>query len=281
MSRILRAQNARHSGTPLSLSLGGKDHGRNAMTDPDWWRAFFSGPWSRIQADGYPDERTNSECDLIQNALDLKPGARVLDIPCGIVRHTVEFARRGFEMTGVDLSREYIKVARTSAAEANVAPQFLICDMREFVSGESFDAAFCYFGSFGYFLEDDEEKFARAVAQSLRSGGRFLIEGHIAETLLPIFRERDWVWLGPPDRGVRLLQDRTWDVEGGRVENVWTIVDRDGTQSSESSMRIYTYPELSRLLRRAGFSSVALFDGRTGKAFRFGANRALVVAEIA
>jgi SAM-dependent methyltransferase len=250
------------------------------MIDADWWRAFFAGPWSKIQGDGYSEERTNSECNLIQNALDLKPGASVLDIPCGIGRHTVELARRGFEMTGVDFNSEYLNIARASAAHANVSPRFLTCDMREFASSEQFDAAFCYFGSFGYFLEEDDEKFARAVAQSLRSEGKFLIEGHLAETLLPIFRERDWVWLGPPDRGVRLIQDRTWNVESGRVENNWTIIDVDGTQSSETSMRIYTYRELKRLLQRAGFSSVSLLDGRTGQAFRLGANRALVVAEV-
>jgi SAM-dependent methyltransferase len=273
--------NARLFATPLNRALGGESQGRNPMTDPDWWRTFFFGPWSRIQADGYPDERTNTECNLIQNALDLKPGARVLDIPCGTGRHTVELAKRGFELTGVDFSPEYIETARASAAEANVAPHFLVSDMREFASSDRFDAAFCYFGSFGYFLEEDDEKFARAVAQSLRPGRRFLIEGHLAETLLPIFRERDWIWIGNPERGVRLLQDRTWDIESGRIENVWTIVDGDGIQSSESSMRIYTYPELSQLLRRAGFGSVTLLDGRTGKEFRIGTTRALVVAEVA
>jgi SAM-dependent methyltransferase len=273
--------NARLFSTPLIWALGGESQGRNPMIDPDWWHTFFSGPWSRIQADGYPDERTNTECNLIQDALDLKPGARVLDIPCGTGRHTVELAKRGFEVTGVDFSPEYIETARTSAAEANVAPNFFVCDMREFASSDRFDAAFCYFGSFGYFLEEDDEKFARAVAQSLRPGGRFLIEGHIAETLLPIFRERDWVWLGPPDRGVRLIQDRTWNVESGRVEVVMTIIDADGAHSSETSMRIYTFPELRQLLQRAGFGSMALLDGRTGEAFRIGANRALVVAEVA
>lgn len=251
------------------------------MIDPDWWRTYFSGPWSRMQADGYAAERTSSECDLIQSALSLKPRARILDIPCGTGRHAVELARRGFEVTGVDFSPEYIELARASAAEAEVAPQFVVCDMREFTSGERFDAAFCYFGSFGYFAEDDDEKFARAVAQSIRPGARFLIEGHIAETLLPIFRERDWTWLGPPEHGVRLIQDRNWNTESGRVEVVTTFIDGDGTERAETSMRVYTYPELRRLLQRAGFSSVQLLDGKTGMAFRFGAERALVVAELA
>jgi hypothetical protein len=36
--------------------------------------------------------------------------------------------------------------------------------MREFTAAESFDAAYCYFGSFGYFSDEDDARFTRAVA---------------------------------------------------------------------------------------------------------------------
>lgn len=251
------------------------------MTRSDWWQGFFQGggPWSKIQSGGYAPERTSTECDSIQRALELPPGARVLDIPCGIGRHSVELARRGFRMTGVDFGEEFVAKARAAASDAHVNVEFFVGDMREFASKEPFDAAFCFFGSFGYFSDADDEKFARAVASSLRAGSRFVIDTHLTETLLPMFAERTWHWLGEPDASPRLLEERRWDIETGRVEGCWTLVEETGARSTKSSIRIYSFREIRDLLARAGFSKVRALDGATGGEFRVGARRALVVAQ--
>src|SRR5215831_10440131 len=125
------------------------------MTDPAWWRNFFESPWAQIQSGGYPAERTATECDLIQGALELAPGASVLDVPCGVGRHSVELARRGFALTGIDFNPAHVEQARAAASAANVAVRFEVADMRDFVASDRFDAAFCYFGSFGYFSDAD------------------------------------------------------------------------------------------------------------------------------
>jgi cyclopropane fatty-acyl-phospholipid synthase-like methyltransferase len=104
------------------------------MTEPDWWSPFFGGLWSKIQAGGYPAERTAAECDRIQSALQLPQGANILDIPCGIGRHSVELARRGFQVTGVDFNPEYVASAQEAAGLARVHARFVVCDMRDFAS---------------------------------------------------------------------------------------------------------------------------------------------------
>lgn len=246
----------------------------------DWWQSFFGAPWAKIQSGGYAPERTRTECDLIQRALDLAPGARVLDIPCGIGRHSIELARRGFEMTGVDFNPDHIAQARAQAAQDGVVAEFLTDDMREFVSNRPFDAAFCFFGSFGYFNDADDEKFARAVAANLGADGKFAIDAHLVETLAPIYRELDWHWAGEPGASPRVLEERRWDMESGRIEVSWTIVEETGTQSSPASIRIYSYREFRDLLRRAGFEKVTVLDGNTGAPFKMGARRALLVAQV-
>ena len=250
------------------------------MAELEWWQNFFAEPWSKIQGGGYAEERTAAECDLIQRALQLRDGARVLDIPCGIGRHTIELARRGFRMAGVDFNPEYVASARAAAAQAKIEAEFVVCDMRTFASAGAFDAVSCYFGSFGYFDDDGNQTFLRAAATNLRGGGRLLIEGHIAETLLPIYRERDWSWAGPPNQRVRVLEERSWNIETGRIEGTWTIVGEAETLSSSSSIRIYAYRELRELLLRAGFVAVDLLDGASGESFRIGSPRALVVAQL-
>jgi SAM-dependent methyltransferase len=248
------------------------------MIDEEWWRGFFTGPWSTLQQAGYPAGQTAAECDLIGSVLRLAPGARVLDIPCGRGRHALEFARRGFRVTGVDFNADAIAAARAAAQAESLPADFVVADMRRFASPERFDGVSCFFGSFGYFSDEGNLEFARAMAASLRPGGRCLIEGHLQETLLPIFRAHDSAWTGAPGASALTLEDRTWDPATRRVDVVFTLVDDAGARSASSSVRLYEIPELRELLRRAGFASVELLDGTTGQPFGPQARRALVVA---
>jgi SAM-dependent methyltransferase len=244
----------------------------------DWWSEFFANAWPRMQAGGYPPERTLSECDRIEQILALPRGARVLDIPCGIGRHSVELAKRGYRVTGVDFQPAFINAANTSAASAGVAPEFVVGEMREYSSSEPFDAAFCWFGSFGYFTEEDDRRFVHRLAGSLRPGGSFLLESHIQETLLPIFRPRDWNWAGSEDARVIVAEERMWNHDTGRVEVTWKIMEGDRTTTHSSSIRIYGYREVRDLLLSSGFSRVDVRDSKTGEPFAMGAERAAIVA---
>jgi hypothetical protein len=96
-----------------------------------------------------------------------------------------------------------------------------------------------------------------------------------------MFKERDWHWVGTPEASPRVLEERRWDVEAGRIEVRWTIVDDAGAQTTPSSIRIYSYREVRDLLRRAGFATVRVLDGSNGGEFRVGARRAIVVAQVA
>ena len=71
--------------------------------------------------------------------LSLEPGAAVLDLPCGVGRHSLEFARRGFDVTGVDRTAAYLQTARERAAAEGLSVEWLQADMREFIRPEAFD----------------------------------------------------------------------------------------------------------------------------------------------
>lgn len=248
------------------------------MLDGEWWNEFFDEVWPRIQADGYPIERTATECDVISELLTLAPGARILDIPCGIGRHAIELARRGFRVTGVDLKEKFIEQARAEAHRVGVSPSLVVSDMREFRPVEPFDAAFCYFGSFGYFPGDGDAKFLETVAHALVPGGGFLLDTHTMETMLPVYSERDWGWADPPKNTRRVLQERAWDVDTGRVHVTWTVIDDGGTASSSTSIRMYNLPELRSLFECAGFKDIEIRDGKSGGPFRIGGGRAAIFA---
>jgi SAM-dependent methyltransferase len=241
-----------------------------------WWETFFRGPWERVQLPGYPEERTRAEATFMVDALGLARGARILDVPCGEGRHTIELARRGFEATGVDFNDRAISAARQRAAEAAVTARFIVADMRELESVEEYDAAVCFFGSFGYFGDEENLDFLRRVARALQPQGRFLLEGHVAETLYPKFRERDWSWVReePP---LRVLEERRMNLDEGRVESTWTFVAPDAVESRSLSIRIYAYRELRDLLKQAGFSAVQALETGTREPFSLGASRLTMI----
>jgi SAM-dependent methyltransferase len=82
-------------------------------------------------------------------------------------RHTLELASRGYQVTGVDFNEEALAAAREGMGRRGVAAELVQADMRRFTSREPFDTAFCWFGSFGYFPEEENLEFLRAVARAL------------------------------------------------------------------------------------------------------------------
>jgi SAM-dependent methyltransferase len=243
----------------------------------EWWQTFFHGPWQDLQLAGYSEDQNRIEAAFIISALRLEPGAKILDVPCGEGRHSIEFSKSGYRPTGIDFNANAVERARKMAQENGVTAEFSVADMREFSWTDSFDGAVCFFGSFGYFDDQQNLRFASHVAEALRPGGRFLIDLHVAESIFPKFRERDWDW-AREDPPMRILEERQWDLASGRIESTWTFLGENAASHSVS-MRIYTYLELCDLLRSAGFSRFEAYETGRLKSFRLGSPRLSLVAE--
>lgn len=112
-----------------------------------WYEQFFYGLAVDLWRKAMPEEQTRDEAVFIAEALNLQPGARVLDVPCGLGRHSIELSRGGYQMTGVDLSDESINEARRSSAAAGLSIDWIRTDMNEMdrtCGPEQFDGAFCF-----------------------------------------------------------------------------------------------------------------------------------------
>jgi len=109
-----------------------------------WFEKWFS---DKLYLDLYQhrdEEDARWIINLLQRSIAVKTNARVLDIACGSGRHSIELARRGFEVTGFDLSEFLINEARKNlknSGEKNMKVKFLIRDMRDFNFRNTFDIA--------------------------------------------------------------------------------------------------------------------------------------------
>jgi SAM-dependent methyltransferase len=213
----------------------------------------------------------SSEVGALVDLLKLAPGASILDVCCGIGRHSLEFARRGFAVTEVDRTVAYLNRARAQADVEGLKIRFIESDIREFDHPKIFDAAISMFTSFGYFEDPaDDLRVAQVLHESLRPGGRLVIDLNGKEILARDFRERDW---RQHDDGTFALEERRIRSRWDWIDSRWILIGAGKVWEGTVSTRIYSGAELVELLKRAGFATVRLCGNLAGAPYDHSAER--------
>lgn len=220
----------------------------------EWTDPLFDDPlWGELHETMFSATETELQLDRLLAVLKLDPGARVLDAPCGPARVAIPLAKRGFQVTGLDRSRPLLSRGRALAAAADVEISFIEGDLRELPVGADFDVILNLWGSFGYFDDAGNRRFLERSLDSLKPGGRLLIDAPTTEQLYPNFVARTWA------RKSRLLfiEERNYDPLTGENRGAFTFVHDDGRRATMPfAIRVYGLAELRALLLDVGFSDV-------------------------
>ncbi|MFW9943972.1 MAG: class I SAM-dependent methyltransferase [Candidatus Sifarchaeia archaeon] len=210
-------------------------------------------------------KRAVVQVDSLTSLLKIQPDDRILDLGCGVGRHSLEFARRGHKVVGVDRTRSYLERARASAADENLDVEFVLEDMRSFRREASFDVTLSMFTSFGYF-EDPEDQMGvlKNIYFSLRPGGRFVYHSFGKEVLARIFNPRDW----QEHKEGFVLYDRKAINDWSMMHNKWHFIDREGKiHTWEFQHWIYSAVEFKSMLMSAGFSKAQVYGNLDGSPY--------------
>ncbi|MHC4619220.1 MAG: class I SAM-dependent methyltransferase [Planctomycetota bacterium] len=220
-------------------------------------------------------ESAGEQVEQVISLVDLQPGLSICDLGCGVGRHSLELARRGFRVTGVDRTELYLQEAKEAAAAEGLEIEFVKEDMRNFRRPDSFDVVLSLFTSFGYFEEaSDNERVLANVYTSLKSNGKLLLEMMGKEVLARIFRPREWREEG----GVTVLEEREVAEHWSRIENRWILLS-DGQRSEYGfSHWLYSAAELCDMLKRCGFCGVEVYGNLSGSPYDHKAERLVVLA---
>jgi len=240
----------------------------------EWWRTFFSGPVVESWLILPTVEQTQHEADFILEALDVPPPAKLVDVPCGGGRHSLVLAGRGYDMTGVDISPDFLAAARSQSAGRPGKVAWEEREMGDLPWPECFDGGYCFGNSFGYLDEAGNAAFLSAVARALKPGARFVLDtGYVAEILFPSLQLRTWYPVGD----MLMLADRRYDPADGRLHVEYHFVHDGEVDRRSMSARLYGYREIVRLLENAGFTDLKGYGSLAREPFRLGSTRLLMI----
>ena len=234
--------------------------------------------WNNLYPFMFPEQNFAVAADEVDAILDLAgvDKGRVLDLACGPGRHATALAKRGFRVTGVDLSYALLQKARARERAAQVEVEWVQQDMRLFVRPEAFDLAISIFTSFGYFDDRrDDLKVLQNVHHSLRKGAVLVMDMMGKECLANGFLPTTSEELADG----RLRVERREIVEDWtRVRNRWTIIEKGEATAFRFETTIYSGQELKDRLFEVGFGDVQLFGGLDGSAYGVDARRLVAIA---
>jgi len=242
----------------------------------DWYTDFFTELPNAFWRAAVPAEATRAEVDFLERAGRLRPGSRVLDVPCGSGRHSLELARRGHLVTGLDVSAEAMGNARDAARAEGLDLDLRVGDMAAVPTDLRVDLAICMGNSFGYLEHAGSHRFLADLAGIVEPGGALVIDtGFVAESLLPhLEMEEPPITLG----GIDTKSINEYDAANSRWITHFTFRRGDQVHRGTSVQHVYTSAELVRMVRAAGFADADLYADPAGAPYAVGAPRLLLVA---
>lgn len=235
-----------------------------------WWRSRLEGeqPWGPTQ-----------QIHFVERVLALEPRSRILDLGCGSGRQTLELARRGHRVLGLDAVETPLAEARSNARKERLNIHFLKCDSRQIPYKNDFDAVVCLSTAFGLLpSERDDHKTLESVWKALKPGGNLLLDLLNKEWLMRHFEPQLWEQASE-GRGDVVLDRFSYNFETGRLDNHRTFVGPTGERTpSFVSQRVYTLTEIKTLLAWADLEYKQTWGGFDGGPYGMDTPRMIVLA---
>lgn len=140
----------------------------------EWFKNWFDSPFYHILYKNRNEFEAEFFMKNLVSHLQIKPWQKILDMPCGKGRHAIFLNKLGYEVMGVDLSQNSIKVA---SANQRDSLKFFVHDMRQPFYINYFHFVFNLFTSLGYFeREEENQNVIRNMAYALTPGGKLVID---------------------------------------------------------------------------------------------------------
>ena len=229
-----------------------------------WYELLFENYGNKYDNEVFT-QGTAGECDFIETELNHMKSLKIIDIGCGTGRHSIELSKRGYSVTGIDLSDSQLDKARTKAEEQDLHIDFRKLDARDLPFVNEFDAAIMLCEGAFPLMETDEMNF-----EILKNAGRAIKEkGKIIFTtlngLFPLYHSAGQFCTSGSKDGNAGYSNDTFDLMTFRGHSVITVTDDSGTKKELTcSERYYVPSEITWLLKSIGFKKIDIFGAKLG-----------------
>lgn len=228
----------------------------------EWWETYFS-KYFKLTAFSLV-QRTKSEIDFILRETNLQNNARILDMCCGAGRHTIEFAKKGYTIIGVDYSKELLENCKKHIDEsfkANITLQNR--DIRRYKTKTKFNLVVNLFQSIGYFdSERDNLESFKNICDAVDEKGILCLELH---NFLNVHEPKKIVQRIPG--GYKISEEQYFNDTEKRIIMNRVVEKKEIKDKFQIKIRIYTLDELNKIMLDNGLKYWKHYGDYNGNLF--------------
>jgi 2-polyprenyl-3-methyl-5-hydroxy-6-metoxy-1,4-benzoquinol methylase len=229
-----------------------------------WYEALFENYALKYENENFT-KGTIGECDFIEKEINYNKHIRILDIGCGTGRHSRELAKRGYSVTGVDLSESQLNHAKEIAAKDGLNINFQIQDARKLTFSNEYDLAIMLCEGAFPLMETDEMNYQilKNATSALKDNGKLIFT--TLNGLFPLFHSvKDFI-ANFQAEGNSISDDNSFDLMTFRDHNITYFEDDSGNKKAlECDERYYVPSEITWLLKSLNYASINIFGAKLG-----------------
>jgi len=205
------------------------------MNKKQWYESLFENYAEKYDNENFT-KGTIGECDFIETELNFEKRLKILDVGCGTGRHSIELSKRGYNVTGIDLSKTQLERAMKKAAENNLT-----------------------------LMETDEMNYEilKSVTKSLKEKCKFIFT--TLNGLFPLYHSVEKFLASTTEEGNATYRSNTFDLMTFRDYNITEVEDDFGNKKKlECNERYYVPSEITWLLKSLGYVKVDIYGAKLG-----------------
>jgi len=234
------------------------------MNKRQWYESLFENYGQKYDAESFT-QGTAGECDFIENELKSDKSLKILDVGCGTGRHSIELTKRGYDVTGIDLSESQLARAREKARSHNLNIDFRKEDARNLPFNDEFDVAIMLCEGGFPLMETDEMNYEilSNVTRSLKKHGKFIFT--TLNGLFPLYHSVEEFCDSANENGNATYRSNTFDLMTFRDHNMTDFEDDFGNKKTlVCNERYYVPSEITWLLKSLGYKKIEIFGAKLG-----------------
>lgn len=229
-----------------------------------WYETLFENYGQKYDSESFT-QGTIGECDFIEQEIGFDRSLKILDVGCGTGRHSIELSKRGYHVTGIDLSDSQLKRARAKAERQGVKADFLKHDARALPFVHEYDLVIMLCEGAFPLMETDEMNYEilKNATRALREHGKLILT--TLNGLFPLYHSVEEFCASTIEPGNATYRGNTFDLMTFRDHNITIVEDDDGNRKElDANERYYVPSEIAWLLKTLGYRKIEIFGAKLG-----------------